>query len=106
MVKWSNSGIINTLIDHSQEGFFMANETHLTKRQNVTTTAVKNPNRPEANQFAIYKYSREGEPEIVRNKFNEWSERVLNPGSPNLKASVLTTGQYCHIFSPVCVKNC
>ena len=41
---------------------FRANETQWTKRQNVTPTTV-------------------------RNKFNEWSERSLNPGSPYLKAS-------------------
>ena len=27
--------------------------------------------------------------------FNEWSERILNPGSPDLKASALTTGPHC-----------
>ena len=59
------------------------------------TTTVKNPNWPEANQLAIYKCSWEVEPGTTRNKFNEWSERVLNPGSPDLKASALTTGPHC-----------
>ena len=66
-----------------------------TKRRNRTTTTVKNPNWPEANQLAIYKCSWEVEPGTTRIKFNEWSERVLNPGSPDLKASVLTTGPHC-----------
>ena len=66
-----------------------------TKQQNTTTTTVKNPNWPEANQSAIYKCSWEVEPGTTRNKFSEWSERVLNPGSPDLKASALTTGPHC-----------
>ena len=82
------------LIDCSPWGLFRANETQSTKRQNTTTT-VKNPNWPEANQLAIYKCSREVEPGTTRNKFNEWSERVLNLGSPDLKASALTTGPHC-----------
>ena len=57
-----------------------------TKQQNTTTTTVKNPNWPEANQLAIYKCSWEVGPGTTRNKFIEWSERVLNPGSPDLKA--------------------
>ena len=39
--------------------------------------------------MAIYKCSREVEPGTTRNKLNEWSERVLNPGSPDLTASAL-----------------
>ena len=66
-----------------------------TKRRNRTTTIVKNPNRPEANQLAIYKCSWQVEPGTTRIKFNEWSERVLNPGSPVFKASALTTGPHC-----------
>ena len=66
-----------------------------TKGQNRTTTTVKNPNWLEANQLAIYKCSWEVEPGTTRIKFNEWSERVLNPGSPDLKASALTTGPHC-----------
>ena len=66
-----------------------------TKQQNTTTTTVKNPNWPEANQLAIYKCSWDFEPGTTRNKFIEWSERVLNPGSPDLKASALTTGPHC-----------
>ena len=66
-----------------------------TKRQNRTTTTVKNPNWPEANRLAIYKCSWEVEPETTRIKFSEWSERVLNPGSPDLKAGALTTGLHC-----------
>ena len=34
-----------------------------------------------------------------RNKFNKWSERVLNLGSPNLKANAPTTGLHCNIAS-------
>ena len=70
-----------------------------TKRQNRTTTTVKNPNWLEANQLAIYKCSWEVEPGTTRIKFNEWSERVLNPGSPDLKASALTTGLHCLLWS-------
>ena len=66
-----------------------------TKQQNTTTTTVKNPNWPAANQLAIYKCSWEVEPGTTRNKFSKWSERVLNPGSPDLKASALTTGPHC-----------
>ena len=66
-----------------------------TKQQNRTiTTTVKNPNWPEANQLAIDKCSWEVEPGTTRIQFNEWSERVLNPGSPDLKASALTTGPH------------
>ena len=39
--------------------------------------------------MAIYKYGWEVEPGTTRIKFNEWSERVLNPGSRDLKASAL-----------------
>ena len=45
--------------------------------------------------MAIYKCSWEVEPGTTRIKFNEWLERVLNPGSPDLKASALTTGPHC-----------
>ena len=45
--------------------------------------------------MAIYKCSGEVEPGTTRIKFNEWSERVLNPGSPDLKASALNTGPHC-----------
>ena len=69
------------------------NET--TEQNRTTTTTVKNPNWPEANQLAIYKCSWEVEPGTTRIKFNECSERVLNPGSPDLKASALTTGPHC-----------
>ena len=65
---------------------------HNHDRTEHSTTAVKNPNWPEANQLAIYKCSREVEPGTTRNKFNEWSNRVSNPRSPDLKASALTTG--------------
>ena len=69
-----------------------------TKQQNTTTTTVKNPNWPETNQLAIYKCSWEVEPGTTRNKFIEWSERVLNPESPDLKASALTTGPHCLLY--------
>ena len=43
-----------------------------TKRRNrITTTTVKNPNWPEANQLAIYKCSWEVEPGNTRMKFNK-----------------------------------
>ena len=45
--------------------------------------------------MAIYKCSREVEPGATGNKFTKRSERVLNPGSPDLKASALTTGPHC-----------
>ena len=45
--------------------------------------------------MAIYKCSWEAEPGTTRIKFNEWSERVLNLGSPDLKTSALTTGPHC-----------
>ena len=45
--------------------------------------------------MAIYECNREVEPGTIRNKFNKWSERVLNPGSLDLKASVLTPGPHC-----------
>ena len=48
--------------------------------------------------MAIYKCSREVQPGTTRIKFVEWSERVLNPGSPDLKASALTTGPHCLIL--------
>ena len=54
---------------------YIINETQSTKLQNTTTT-VKNPNWPEANQLAIYqlaiyKCSWEVEPGTTRIKFNE-----------------------------------
>ena len=77
-----------------------------TKQQNTTTTTVKNSNWPEANQLAIYKCSWEVEPGTTRNKFNEWSERLLNPGSLDLKASALTTGPHClHTYNPTWSSN-
>ena len=62
-------------------GLFRANEKQLMKRRNTTTTTVKNPNWPNANQLAIYKCMWEDEPGTTRNKLNQWSERVLNLGS-------------------------
>ena len=56
---------------------------------------VKNPNWLEANQLAIYKCGWEVELGTTRIKFNEWSERVLNLRSLDLKASALTTGPHC-----------
>ena len=44
--------------------------------------------------MAIYKCGWEVEPGTTKIKFNEWSERVLNPGSPDLKASALPTGPH------------
>ena len=90
------------LIDHSPLGLFSANLKQSTKQQNTTTTTtVKNPNWPEANQLAIYKCSREVEPGTTRNKFSEWLGWVLNTGSPDLKASALTTGPHClHALPP------
>ena len=49
--------------------------------------------------MAIYKCSWEVEPGSTRIKFNEWSERVLNPGSLDLKASALTTGPHCLLLT-------
>ena len=45
--------------------------------------------------MAIYKCSWEVEPGTTRIKFNEWLERVLNPGYPDLKASAPTTEPHC-----------
>ena len=77
-----------------------------TKQQNTTTTTVKNPNWPEANQFAIYKCSREVEPGTTRNKFraglepgisgsqgkcpNHWA--TLPPGSILVEPMSLESG--------------
>ena len=83
------------LIDRSPHAGAFQGQWNTTKRRNETTTAVKNPNWPEANQLAIYKCSWEVEPGTTRIKFNKWSEQVLNPGSPDLKASTLTTGPHC-----------
>ena len=95
LTQWYNTIQYNRyLIDRSPSGLFRANQTQLTKRRNRTTT-VKNSNWPEANQLAIYKCSWEVEPGTTRNKFNEWSERVLSPGYPDLMASALTTGPHC-----------
>ena len=77
------------LTNHSRWRLFRVNETQSTKPQNTTTTtAVKNSNWPEANQLAIYNCFREVKPGTIRNKFNEWSERVLNPGTPELVNNV------------------
>ena len=44
---------------------------------------------------------REVEPGLTtRNKFNEWLERVLNPETPDLKASILTTEPHCLFSKP------
>ena len=55
--------------------------------------------------MSIYKCSWEVEPETTRNKFNEWSERVLNPVSPDLKASALTTGPHWATLPPWATLN-
>ena len=47
-------------------------------------------------RLVIYKCSQEIEPGTTWNKLNEWSEHVLNPGSPDLMASALTTGPHCY----------
>ena len=56
--------------------------------------------------MAIYECSWEVEPGTTRNKFSEWSERVLNPGYPDLKASALTTGPHCKLvqFKKICCR--
>ena len=81
------------LIDHSPHKDFSGTMKH------KETTEGKN-NWPEANQLAIYKCSCEVQPGTTRIKFNEWSERVLNTGSLDLKASALTTGPHCLLLSP------
>ena len=43
----------------------------------------------------LHMQPQEVEPGTTRITFKEWSERALNPGSPDLKASVLTTGPQC-----------
>ena len=99
---------IRTLLTAPHRGFSGPMK-QSTKQQNTTTTTVKNPNWPEANQLAIYKCSWEVEPGTTRNKFNEWSERVLDPGSPDRKASALTTGPHCLLicdFSIDFLENC
>ena len=49
----------------------------------ITTTIMK-LNWPEANQLANVT----SDPGTKRNKFNEWSEQVLNPGASDLKAKL------------------
>ena len=99
------------LIDRSPQGLFMAN-LNTTKRQNrTTTTAAKNLNLTEANHLAFYRCSWEVEPGTTRIKFNEWSERVLDPGSPNLKRSALSTEPHCliphvHVPHPLSHSTC
>ena len=44
--------------------------------------------------MAFYKYNWEVAPGTTRNKFNECSERVLNSGFSDFKASALTTGPH------------
>ena len=84
------------LIDRFPLGLFRANETQRNNRtQQQQLLRIPTGRRFWANQLAIYKCGWEVEPGTTRNKFNEWSERVLNPGSPDLKASALTTGPHC-----------
>ena len=95
------------LIYRSPWGLFRVNETQATKRRNrkTTTTTVKNPNWPQANRLAIYECRWEVEPGTTNIKFNEWSERVLNLGSPDPKASVLTTARHCLPISSLCTES-
>ena len=90
------------LTDHSPLGLFTANETQskTRKKRTTTTTIVKNPKWPEANQLAIYKCIWEVGPGTTRFKFNERSERVLNPGFQDLKASALTTRPHSLLSPP------
>ena len=64
------------------------------KRQNTTTT-VKNPNWPEANQLAFYECGWEIEPGDHQEQIQRVVRRVLNPGTPELKTRVLTTRLHC-----------
>ena len=54
------------------------------------TTTVKNPNWPEANQLTITSPAGKLNQGLLGTTFNKWSEQVLNPESPDLKASALT----------------
>ena len=93
---FSNEDALHYILNWSFPNGAFQGQWNTTKQQNRTiTTTVKNPNWPEANQLAIYKCSWEVATGTTRNKFSEWSERVLNPGSRDLKASALTTGPYC-----------
>ena len=77
-------------------------------RANVTQTTKQdeqNNNWTKVIQLAIYKSSREVEPETTRNKFNKESERVLNPGSPGLKVGSLTSGLQCLREGQSCKKG-
>lgn len=71
-------------IDHSPWGLFGP----MKHNQRNNRTIFKTINRVEA----IYECSREGEYDTIRIKFREWSEWVLKPGYPDLKASTQTTG--------------
>ena len=89
------------LIDHSPWEFFRADETQWTKQQLSRTPT----GRRQTSWLFTSAAAREVEPGTTRNKFNEWSERVLNPGSPDLKASALTTGPQCllsWVVQPYC----
>ena len=50
-----------------------------------------NPNWREADQFVIYKRSREVELGTTVNSISERSERDLNPGPTDFKSDALTT---------------
>ena len=83
------------LIDRSPVGLFRANETQPNDGTEQQLLRIPTGRRQTSWLFTVYKYSWEVEPGITRIKFNEWSERVLSPRSPDFKASALTTGPHC-----------
>ena len=88
---------MSLVLSNKGKGMQSSSEQPLVGEERYVTTRITaaKETRPEANQLAIYKCSWEVEPGTTRIKFNEWSEWVLNPGSPDLKASTLTTGSHC-----------
>ena len=97
----------NTIIQYILNWAFQGQWNTTKQRNRITTTAttVKNPNLREANLLAIYKCTWKVEPGTPRIKFNEWSERGLEPGisgfqgkCPNHSASSLRCQNSAPLF--------
>ena len=73
------------------------------KETNISTkrNRLKNPNRREADQFAIYKHIRGAELGSTEKQLHvaKWSERDLNPRTPDFKSGALTTRYMIFVYT-------
>ena len=100
--------ILYILIFFTPQGCILGPKTQSTKRQNRTTTKLRMPKGPLRGKSVGYlqvqpkSWTRDYQ---LRIKFNEWSERVFNPWTPDLNASAPTTGPQCFRSVPPSAKS-